>query len=100
MCSWLLGARLVSLLGMLVSGLCLVPVIIIHVTDRDHSLLVMPLLISLRVSSFFYLVTKSTKFDIQILRIYTNRSHYIMDDVRFGDVAVFIVFLGHSIRSI
>ena len=70
MCSWLLGARLVSLLGMLVSGLCLVPVIIIHVTDRDHSLLVMPLLISLRVSSFFYLVTKSTKFDIQILRIY------------------------------
>jgi len=48
MCSWLLGARLVSLLGMLVSGLCLLPVIIIHVTDRDHSLLVVPLLISLR----------------------------------------------------
>mgnify|MGYP006864020554 CR=1 FL=1 len=73
MCSWLLGARLVSLLGMLVSGLCLLPVIIIHVTDRDHSLLVMPLVVSLRVSSLFYHVTKSTKFDIRALLI-TNYS--------------------------
>ena len=58
MSSWLLGARLVSLLGMLVSGLSLVPVIIIHITDRDHSLLLMPLLISLRVSPSFCFVTK------------------------------------------
>ena len=69
MCSLLLGARLVSLLGMLLSGLSLVPVIIIHITDRDHSLLLMPLLISLRVSCpYFCIVTKckSTKFDILI----------------------------------
>ena len=51
MCSWLAGARLVSLLGLGLSCLCLVPVILVHVTDRDHSLLVTPLLISLRVSS-------------------------------------------------
>ena len=50
MCSWLAGARLVSLLGLGLSCLCLVPVILVHVMDRDHSLLVMPLLLSLRVS--------------------------------------------------
>ena len=50
MCSWLAGARLVSLLGLGLSCLCLVPVILVHVTDRNHSLLVMPLLLSLRVS--------------------------------------------------
>ena len=49
MCSWLAGARLVSLLGLLSSCLCLVPVILVHIIGGDHSLLVTPLLISLRV---------------------------------------------------
>ena len=54
MCSWLAGARLVSLLGLLFSCLCLVPVILVHVTGGDHSLLVTPLLISLRVSQAIF----------------------------------------------
>ena len=54
MCSWLAGTRLVSLLGLLSSCLCLVPVILVHIIGGDHSLLVTPLLISLRVSQALF----------------------------------------------
>ena len=62
MCSWLAGARLVSLLGLGLSCLCLVPVILVHVMDRDHSLLVMPLLLSLRVSPSCVIVKQQALF--------------------------------------
>ena len=74
MCSWLAGARLVSLLGLGLSCLCLVPVILVHVTGRDHSLLVMPLLLSLRVSLCFIIEQQT------ILRTLTN-IHFMMDDL-------------------